>query len=113
MLRSAPETPSVTVGAEPLEFPAFGSLVAEETVAVLTIGPGAADGSTLTSRPKIALAPLAIEPPVQVTVPFVPTAGVVQVKPAGEVMETNRSCAGSTSVITGVVAVFGPLFAIT
>jgi hypothetical protein len=35
------------------------------------------------TRVKASLAPLASEPLVQVTVPLAPTAGVVQVQPAG------------------------------
>jgi len=47
---------------------------------------------------------------VAVTVPFAPTAGVVDAHPAGAVNETNVVFAGSASVSVMLVASLGPLF---
>jgi hypothetical protein len=58
----------------------------------------------------VAVAPFASVAAVQVMVPFVPTAGVVQSKPAGSVIETNSSSAGRTSSTSTSSAASGPSF---
>jgi hypothetical protein len=64
-------------------------------------------GSTVTTMVIVPLAPGATVAAVQVTVPFAPTAGVVQLKP-GAVTEANVVEAGSASVIVTAFAWLGP-----
>src|SRR5438067_1379997 len=86
-----------------------GSKVAELTVAVLEMTvPSGAAGLTWTARVKVAVAPLAIDAVVQLTVPVDPAAGVVQVEPRGVGMEWKVVSAGSASFIATLAAVFGP-----
>src|ERR1700754_2079836 len=97
-----------TVVAVEESFPVSESPPAVVTEAVLeiTVEDGVA-GSTVTSMTIMPLAPGASTAAVQDTVPLVPAAGVVQVKPGAET-ETNRVSAGSTSVIVTPVATLGP-----
>src|SRR5438477_254535 len=107
MLRSASARTVVVVAAELLA--RFGSTVAELTVAVLEmIVPSGVVGLTWTASVKVAVAPLASDGLVHVTVPVDPTAGVVQVQPAGLDIDWNVVCAGSGSVIVTLAAAFGP-----
>src|SRR5690349_23258677 len=102
--------PATVVVAVELSLPGFGSVVAEVSVAVLeSTVPGAVDGLTATtSVKKSTVAPkLAF---VQVTVPFAPTAGVVQDHGPVVESETNVVPAGSVSENDAVEALLGPAF---
>ena len=93
-------------------FPDDGSAGVPDTVAVLPMEPLALE-SDVTTSVKVAVAPFASDDPVQLTVPAVPTAGVVQLKPAGALIDWKRSDAGSVSVIVTDVAASGPWFVTT
>src|SRR5437763_1390738 len=87
----------------------FASAVVELTVAVLEIVvPSAVFGLTWTASVNAAVAPLASDGVVHVTVPVEPTAGVVQDHPAGVAIDWNVVCAGDGSVIVTLAAAFGP-----
>ncbi len=92
-------------------FAELGSVVPLETVAVLEIDePFAAFALTLTTSVKVLdafAAMLALE---QETLPIPPTAGVVQVNPAGLASETNVVFAGKVSAIVTLAALLGPVF---
>jgi hypothetical protein len=90
------------------ELPPLPSGVSLLAVAVLETVPE--PDATSVSSVNVAVAPLASVAALQVIVPVVRNAGVVQVKPAGAVMERKSSDAGSGSVMTGFVAASGPLF---
>ena len=95
-----------------LSLAAFGSLVAAETVAVLLMTvPAATLAPTWTMSVKVWVAPAARLAIVQVTVPLPPTAGVVQLKPAGAVSETKVVPAGRVSVRLTLWAALGPALA--
>ena len=100
--RSAPVETVVLAVAE--LFPDTGSS-AEVTAAVFAItDPPAVAAFTFTTSVKAALAlagKVAIE---QLTEPVPPTAGVVQLQPAGELRDTNVVLAGSVSERATVVA---------
>ena len=87
----------------------FGSGVDELAVAVLTM---VVSHATFEFRRavmvKLTAAPLARLGVVQVTVPFVLTAGVVQVNPAGVVFDTKTVPAGNGSLNVTASAVAGP-----
>ena len=101
---AAPE-PSVVV-AVPLLFAGVGSAVVEEMVAVFVI---VADAPELIATTKVKTAlPAGNEAIEHVTVPAEPTAGVVQLQPAGEVSETKVVLAGNASVSVTVEAELGP-----
>src|SRR6266700_7219071 len=86
-----------------------GSLVEESTDAVLAmVVPVAVFDFTWIWSEKVALSPEAMDEVVQVTVPFVPTAGVEQLHPDGVEMDTNTVCEGSASVILAEAAASGP-----
>jgi hypothetical protein len=89
----------------------LGSVGVAETVAVLEMTvPGAVPVLTLTTSGKLAPAPEATEGFVQLTVPAAPTAGVVQVQPAGTgAKDTKVVFVGMTSVNEAPVATAGPL----
>src|SRR5436305_1152654 len=73
----------------------LGSEVVEVTVAVLEIVvPSGVLGLTWTTMVNVAVAPLARDAVVQLTVPVEPTAGVVQVQPAGCVSDWKVVSAG-------------------
>ena len=104
---------------ETVLFARLGSLVVALTLGKLEINvPGGAVGETLMTSVKFEMVPLAKLPlfPVYVheIVPFVPTAGVMQVQLAGVMSDTkvvvNVGPVGSTSVKATPVAVAGPLF---
>src|SRR3989441_832859 len=80
---------------------------AELTVAVLEIVPLAME-LTWTTMVNVAVAPLASDAAVQLTVPVEPTAGVVQVQPAGCVSDRKVVCAGNGSLMVTLAAAFGP-----
>src|SRR5438034_867290 len=104
--RSAARTLVVAVA---VLFRGFGSKVAELTVAALAIVlPSSAAGLTWTARVKVAVAPLASVAVVQFTVPGEPTAGVVQVQPAGVGIDWNVVSSGSRSFMVTLAAAFGP-----
>ena len=88
----------------------LGSEVAELlTVAVLEmVVPSAVAGMTWTTRVKVAVAPLARGDVVQLTVPVVPTAGVVQDQPAGAATDWKVVCDGNGSLMVTLTAAFGP-----
>ena len=107
-LRSA-ELPTVVV-AVALSLAAFGSGVVLVTVAVLEMNvPAATPAPTSTTSVKVALAPAARVGRVQVTGPVPPTAGVVQLKPAGAVSETKVVPAGRVSARLTAWASLGPV----
>src|SRR5947208_618943 len=110
--RSA-EVPTVVVAVEVL-FEAFDSVVVEATVATFVIvAPFGVAAFTLTTSVKPALAPAARVTRVQVTVPGLPAAGVVQPKvgPLVWVRDTKVVPAGRTSVRLTLWASEGPAFA--
>jgi hypothetical protein len=80
------------------------------TIALFVTMPDLAPGATRTRNVNAATLGDGNVAAVQVTVPFVPTAGVVQVKPPGGPMNSNSRSAGSTSVSTTSVAALGPVF---
>ena len=107
--RSAEPLPTVVV-AVPFSLPGFGSLVADEAVAVLEMTvPAAVDGSAATVSVNTALptARLGFE---QETVPPAPTAGVVHDQPPGDDSDTNVVPAGKVSDKDTVAALLGPAF---
>src|SRR5689334_15736519 len=85
------------------------SKVELDTVAVSVIRePGDAAASTVTTRVNTSLAPAASTGLPQFTDPVPPTAGVVQLQPAGEVSEVNVVLAGIESVSAAPDAASGP-----
>ena len=88
----------------------LGSVVEEETVEVAVIVVAAIEEATFTTTIMLADAPEAKLASVQVTVPVAPTAGVVQVQPAGAEIEANVVFVGTTSVKVAFVELAGPLF---
>jgi len=88
-----------------LLFALAGSKVLELTVAVLLIALPAADTATSATSVNTSLAPLASEARLQVTAPLAPTAGVVQLQPAGALSETKPRLAGRLSVQLAAAAV--------
>src|SRR5438445_445134 len=85
----------------------LGSEVVEVTVAVLEIVvPSGVLGLTWTTMVNVAVAPLARDAVVQLTVPVEPTAGVVQVQPAGCVSDWKVVSAGRGSFIVTLAAAF-------
>ncbi len=95
-------------------FAKFGSLTAEETVAVPEITvPLATAAPTVTTSVNEPEAPLArAEVAVQVTVPVAPTAGLTQFQPAGFVSDAKVVFGGVTCVHVGVAG-DGPLLVTT
>src|SRR5271163_4687611 len=94
-------------------FAVFGSLAVGPMVAVLVIFvPGASVVVTWTTSGNVADAP-ELSGPVQVTVPVLPTAGVVQVKPEGGTKETKVVPVGITLVYVAVPTFAGPLLVAT
>ena len=79
------------------------------TVAVLEmVVPSAVAGVTWTTMVKLAGAPLARDDVVQLTVPVVPTGGVVQDQPAGGATDWKVVCDGSGSLMVTATAAVGP-----
>src|SRR5439155_453008 len=92
----------------------LGSKVTELTVAVLvSVLPSGVLALTCATIVKLTVAPLAVGPVVQFTVPAEPTAGVVQVQPAGVMIDWNVVPGGSGSVTVTLAAVEGPLLLTT
>lgn len=87
--------------------PETGSLGVPETEAELPMEPLAFD-TEVTTRVNVADAPFVSDAEVQLIVPVVPTVGVVQLKPPGEVIDWKSNDAGRTSVIVTEVAASGP-----
>jgi hypothetical protein len=102
------------VGAVAVLFPTAGSGVVVAIVArFVSTDAAPADGATRATIVKDAAEPAANVAIVQVTVPFAPTAGVVQlnVGPLFCVMETKVVFAGSSSASETFEASLGPPFA--
>ena len=102
---AAPETVVVAV---PVSLPGFGSVVADETVAlfVMTV-PEATEAPTFTTSVNTEL-PTANEPLLQLIAPVLPTPGLVQLQPLGETSEMKVVPAGSVSVRAAETATLGP-----
>ena len=88
----------------------LGSAVEEETVEVAVMVVAAIEDATFTTTIILAEAPEARLASVQVTVPVAPTAGVVQIQPAGAEMDAKVVLVGTTSVKVAFVELAGPLF---
>jgi hypothetical protein len=88
----------------------LGSEVEEETVEVAVMVVAAIEDATFTTTIILAEAPEARLASVQVTVPVAPTAGVVQIQPAGAEMDAKVVLVGTTSVKVAFVELAGPLF---
>src|SRR3989441_1259521 len=99
--------PTVAVAVAELLAGLGSEVDAELTVAVLEIVPLAME-LTWTTMVNVAVAPLASDAAVQLTVPVEPTAGVVQVQPAGCVSDRKVVCAGNGSLMVTLAAAFGP-----
>jgi hypothetical protein len=89
-------------------FAKFGSKVAALAVTVFVIDVLFPDPSTATVIVTVAEPPLARLPQVQVIVPTLPTAGVLQGAPV--LIAANVEFAGTGSVIVTETATFGPKF---
>src|SRR4029450_1331075 len=100
--RLAPELTVVVAVAE--LFPAAGSSVDVMLAVLLTIVPLGVAAFTFTTSAKAPLPFAGSVAMVQFTVPVPPTAGVVQVHPAGDVRDTNVVFAGRVSDRATVVA---------
>jgi len=98
----APELTVVVAVAE--LFPATGSSVDVTLAVLLTIVPFGVAAFTFTTSVKDPLPLAGRVAMVQLTVPVPPTAGVVQVHPAGDVRDTNVVFAGRVSDRATVVA---------
>ena len=93
-----------------LLFAEAGSVVSLPIVAVLVIvDEGGTEESMVTPMVIEPLAAAARELMEQLTVPFAPTAGVVHVHPAAEIV-LKSTPGGRTSVIVAFAALLGPLF---
>jgi hypothetical protein len=106
--RSVPAPALTVVVAVALPLPVFGSVVADEAVAVLesTVPAGTA-APTATVNVKTAL-PTPNDAFVHEIAPVAPTAGVVHDQPAGDESDTNVVSAGSVSASAAVLALLGP-----
>jgi prephenate dehydrogenase len=87
-----------------------GSIVVAVTEELAVIVPAATAGATLTTTIMSAEVPAASDGSVQFTVPVPPTAGVVQVQPAGARTDWNVVLVGVASVKLAPAAAAGPLF---
>ena len=100
---------AVTFAADEL-FVAFESVVAELTVAVSEIVvPSGTAQFTVATMVNVAVSPATIDGLLQVTVPLAPTAGVVQVQPAGALFDLNVVCGGKLSATVTLTAGAGPV----
>jgi hypothetical protein len=105
--RSAEET---TVFVEASSFSVLGSLAPVETVTRLnSSSPLGVSGGMCTTRVNAWVAPAGSDGCVQSAVPPLPTAGVVQLQPAGASSETNVVAPGSGSVTVASAAAGPPL----
>ena len=109
-IRSAKVPPLTIVTAVLLLFSSVGSNVVLDTVATLvkTVPAGVPFGMAMVDEKLAALLPAASDGLVHDTVPLVPTAGVVQVQPAGEARLTKFIPGGSGSDTVTLVASSGP-----
>jgi len=98
---------------EELLFAGLESIEVEDTVAVfVTVDPPPAAGSERTTSVKVADSPGCRLGTVQFTIPFAPTAGVVQVavRPEPWAMLLKLRPAGSVSLMATLLACASPLF---
>lgn len=93
-----------------LLFAEFGSLVVEETEEFAVIEVAVTLGARFTATMMVADALAAKVGSLQVTLPVPPTAGAVQVQPAGAETETNVVLVGTASRKLTAEAGPGPLF---
>jgi sirohydrochlorin ferrochelatase len=94
-----------------LLLPLLGSAVVAETEEVVVIVPIATvEGTFNTTTISAEVDAARLEPSVQLIVPVAPTAGVVQVHPAGASTDWNVVFAGVASVKAAPAAAAGPLF---
>ena len=109
MVTARSADPATVVVAVALLLPIEGSVVGEETVAVLVIVlPLAAAGLTVTTSVNTELA-IGIVPRVeQAIVPPLPTAGKVHDQPPGDVSDANVVPTGNVSVMDAEAATLGP-----
>src|SRR4029453_7396092 len=108
IVQTAAPTPMVVVVVAAL-FVVTGSVVADATVAVFVMTvPLTTPAFTLPTSVTVATADAATLGFMQLTVPVLPTTGVVQVHPAAAASETNVVLAGMTSVSVAEVAASGP-----
>jgi len=113
-IRSAHAAAPTTVEAEAVLLAEFGSLTDELTFAVSVITvPFAVPVFTLTTSEKVAAVLPGIFRSVQTTLPVLPTAGVVQLQPAGVAIETNVALLGTASTSEALSAALGPLLVTT
>src|SRR6476619_3744319 len=94
LIETSADDTAESAGADDDELPPFGSLVALLTLALFEIEPLAPAATRVTSV-NVAVAPLASVAALQEIVPLAPTAGVVQLKPAGALIDWNSSDDGS------------------
>jgi hypothetical protein len=87
----------------------LGSLVVADTEEFAVIEAVVTVAATFTTTSMFAAEPEAMLDAVQLIVPVAPTAGVVQVQPAGEEIDANVVFVGTTSVNVKLDAVAGPL----
>ena len=90
----------------------FGSVVVLEVVTVLLRVVPAAAPDTCTTSVKLAVAATSRVAVLQWTVPVLPTAGVVQLQPAGAVSAWKVVLAGIVSSSAALAAGLGPLLVI-
>jgi hypothetical protein len=96
-----------------LSFSEFGSNVPAELIEAIFVNvvPGGVPGGILTTSVNVAVRPTANVAIEQVTVPPAPTAGVLQLKPTGDVKETKVMPAGIGSTSATLSAGSGPRLA--
>src|SRR4051812_28978314 len=113
-MATSPE-PEATTVAETLAvlLGRYGSreLLATDGVAVMTV-PAAVPALTFTESGMLTEAPEASVEPLQLMTPVPPTAGVIQVQPAGGVIDWNVVFGGVLMVYVGTLAVKLPRFEI-
>ena len=112
--KSAPAAVPTMVEAEAVLLAEFGSLTDELTFAVsVMMVPLVVPAFTLVTSEKVAAVLPAIFRLVQTTLPVLPTAGVVQLQPAGVAIETNVALLGTASTSEALSAALGPLLVTT
>jgi hypothetical protein len=111
MLTSANVFVTITVVAVAESLAGFVSVVELDAVAVLLIvNPDGAVASVFTTTEKFAVAAFAIVGVEHAIVPVPPTAGVMQVQPAGRLIDWNVVYGGMFVANVTWSALFGPLF---
>src|SRR5204862_21577 len=108
IVRSADAAATIVVTACALLLPGVGSNVLLLAVTVSLIVPD--DAVTLTTSVNDPFEPLANDAFVQVIGPFVPTVGVVQLNPAGPVIDWKRRARASGMLRVVDIAASGPAF---